>query len=217
MHEGKTYVLVNAIGSSEIPDGKYLYDPATRQIEVQWVQGIGSAKAAAPQARLMATVISGILNQRLPWRLVFLGVFLVIAVEIAGRALAAVRGGLLHFDRDDDGHVRGRLGALARGARRREEGRRRKRSQPRLALLERIDRGRRRFRPARDRDQPAAGPGAEQAPAALAHSRRFICRGRPGCSHSGRRSCLNSARRWDWACSCLWRSRLHSSCPRGRN
>ena len=83
-HEGRTYALVNAIGSSVIPDGKYLYDPTTRQIEIQWEQGIGSAKAAAPQARLMATVISGILNRRLPWRLVFLGVFLVIAVELLG-------------------------------------------------------------------------------------------------------------------------------------
>lgn len=84
VHQGKTYVLVNAIGSSVIPDGKYLYDPNTRQIEIQWEQGIGSAKAAAPQARLMATVINGILNRRLPWRLVFLGVFLVIAIEILG-------------------------------------------------------------------------------------------------------------------------------------
>jgi uncharacterized oligopeptide transporter (OPT) family protein len=83
-YQGKTYVLVNSIGSREIPDGKYLFDPATNQIEVQWVQGIGSDQAAAPQARLMATVISGILNQRLPWRLVFLGVFLVIAVELLG-------------------------------------------------------------------------------------------------------------------------------------
>ena len=48
------------------------------------MQGIGSDRAAAPQARLMATVISGILNRRLPWRLVFLGVFLVIAVELLG-------------------------------------------------------------------------------------------------------------------------------------
>jgi putative OPT family oligopeptide transporter len=83
-YNGKTYVLVNALGSHEVPDGKYLYDPATREIEVQWVQGIGSDQAAAPQARLMATVISGILNQRLPWRLVFLGVFLVIAIELLG-------------------------------------------------------------------------------------------------------------------------------------
>ncbi|HTR47357.1 MAG TPA: oligopeptide transporter, OPT family [Verrucomicrobiae bacterium] len=84
VHDGKTYVLVNAIGSSVIPDGKYLYDPGSKQIEIQWEQGIGSARAAAPQARLMATVISGILNRRLPWRLVFLGVFLVIAIEILG-------------------------------------------------------------------------------------------------------------------------------------
>ena len=84
MHEGKTYVLVNAIGSSVVPDGKYLYDPGTHKIEIQWEQGIGSERAAAPQARLMATVINGILNRRLPWRLVFIGVFLVIAIEILG-------------------------------------------------------------------------------------------------------------------------------------
>jgi uncharacterized oligopeptide transporter (OPT) family protein len=83
-YQGKTFVLVNAIGSSQVPDGKYLYDSAAQKITVQWVQGIGSDQAAAPQARLMATVINGILNQRLPWRLVLLGVFLVIAVELLG-------------------------------------------------------------------------------------------------------------------------------------
>jgi putative OPT family oligopeptide transporter len=83
-HDGKTFVLVNAIGSAQVPDGKYLYDASAQKITVQWVQGIGSEQAAAPQARLMATVINGILNQRLPWRLVLLGVFLVIAVELLG-------------------------------------------------------------------------------------------------------------------------------------
>jgi len=83
-HDGKTFVLVNSIGSAQVPDGKYLYDAAAQKITVQWVQGIGSDQAAAPQARLMATVINGILNQRLPWRLVLLGVFLVIAVELLG-------------------------------------------------------------------------------------------------------------------------------------
>src|SRR5258708_20440930 len=53
-------------------------------MDIQGVRGIGSDEAAAAQARLMANVISGILNQRLPWRLVFLGVFLVIAVELLG-------------------------------------------------------------------------------------------------------------------------------------
>jgi putative OPT family oligopeptide transporter len=95
-HQGKTYALINSLGSHEIPDGEYLYDPQTKQIEIQWVQGIGSDKAPAPQARLMATVINGILNQRLPWRLVLMGVALVLAVEILGvRSLAFAVGSYL--------------------------------------------------------------------------------------------------------------------------
>jgi putative OPT family oligopeptide transporter len=95
-HRGKQYVLINALGSREIPDGEYLYDPGTQRIELQWAQGIGSAAAPAPQARLMATVINGILNQRLPWRLVLMGVCLVLAVEILGvRSLAFATGSYL--------------------------------------------------------------------------------------------------------------------------
>ena len=95
-YHGKNYALINALGSHEIPDGKYLYDRDTQRIEIQWAQGIGSDKAPAPQARLMATVISGILNQRLPWRLVLMGVALVIAVEILGvRSLAFATGSYL--------------------------------------------------------------------------------------------------------------------------
>jgi putative OPT family oligopeptide transporter len=96
MYHDKQYILVNALGSRELPDGKYLYDPDTQQIEVQWITGIGSDKAAAPQGRLMATVITGILNQRLPWRLVAMGVFLVIAVELLGiRSLSFAVGSYL--------------------------------------------------------------------------------------------------------------------------
>jgi putative OPT family oligopeptide transporter len=95
-YQGKNYVLLNSLGSHEVPDGEYLFDNASKQIEYQWAQGIGSDKAPAPQARLMATVISGILNQRLPWRLVLMGVALVIAVEILGvRSLAFATGSYL--------------------------------------------------------------------------------------------------------------------------
>ena len=80
----RQYVLLNAIGSTTVDDGKYLYNPATQAIEVQWIQGIGSEKAAAPQGRLMATVINGILSRKLPWTLVLLGVALVIVVELLG-------------------------------------------------------------------------------------------------------------------------------------
>ena len=95
-YRGKSYTLINSLGSHEIADGEYLYDAGSKQIEYQWAQGIGSDKAPAPQARLMASVISGILNQRLPWRLVLMGVALVIAVEILGvRSLAFATGSYL--------------------------------------------------------------------------------------------------------------------------
>ena len=80
----RSYILLNAIGSTTLDDGKYLYNPTTHQIEVQWIQGIGSEKAAAPQGRLMATVINGILSRKLPWALVLLGVAVVLVVELLG-------------------------------------------------------------------------------------------------------------------------------------
>ena len=96
--EGRTYNLLNAIGSPTIPEGKYLQDPATGAVTTQWIQGIGSENAAAPQARLMSVVINGILNQKLPWGLVLLGVFLVIAVELLGiRSLSFAVGSYLNI------------------------------------------------------------------------------------------------------------------------
>lgn len=80
----RQYVLLNSIGSTQLEDGKYLYNPGTGRIEIQWVQGIGSESAAAPQGRLMATVINGILSRKLPWSLVLLGVALVIGIELLG-------------------------------------------------------------------------------------------------------------------------------------
>ncbi|MDP9038019.1 MAG: OPT/YSL family transporter, partial [Acidobacteriota bacterium] len=84
LENASSYVLLNAIGSTTVADGKYLYNPASGAVEVQWIQGIGSEKAAAPQGRLMATVINGILSRKLPWTLVLLGVALVIVVELLG-------------------------------------------------------------------------------------------------------------------------------------
>jgi putative OPT family oligopeptide transporter len=96
MHHKSEYIVLNALGSPQLADGKYLYSPATGRIEVQWIQGIGSEKAAAPQARLMATVINGILSRKLAWGLVMLGVFLVIAVELLGiRSLSFAVGAYL--------------------------------------------------------------------------------------------------------------------------
>src|SRR5262249_55973478 len=72
-HENKTYTVVNVLGSATIPEGTYLVDPSTGKAEIQWVHGIGSEGAPAPQAKLMSVVIRGILDRKLPWGLVFLG------------------------------------------------------------------------------------------------------------------------------------------------
>jgi putative OPT family oligopeptide transporter len=78
------FQLITALGAHTLANGQYLYNSATGNIERQWIQGIGSDKAAAPQANLMATVVNGIIDHRLPWNLVLIGVFIVIAVELLG-------------------------------------------------------------------------------------------------------------------------------------
>ena len=80
----KQYQLITALGAKNLPNGQYLYNPATKNIERQWIQGIGSDKAPAPQANLMATVVNGIIDHRLPWNLVLIGVFIVIGIELLG-------------------------------------------------------------------------------------------------------------------------------------
>lgn len=80
----KKYKLITALGAKKLANGQYLFNPATGNIERQWIQGIGSDKATAPQANLMATVVNGIIDHRLPWNLVLIGVFIVIGVEILG-------------------------------------------------------------------------------------------------------------------------------------
>ena len=57
---------------------------------------IANVALAAPQARLMSVVINGILTRKLPWGLVLLGVFLVVAVELLGiRSLSFAVGSYL--------------------------------------------------------------------------------------------------------------------------
>ena len=94
---GKTYTLAQLDRlAHRSPRASTWLNPATGQVELQWIQGIGSQDAPAPQARLMSVVINGILTQKLPWGLVLLGVFLVIAVELLGiRSLSFAVGSYL--------------------------------------------------------------------------------------------------------------------------
>ncbi len=96
VRDAKSYQVLNVIGSRTVPDGRYYYDPATRRIDFQQRVGIGSERLPAPQAVLMSTVINGILRQSLPWRLVLLGVFIVVVMELCGvKSLAFAVGSYL--------------------------------------------------------------------------------------------------------------------------
>ena len=95
-YNGKSYEVLSVLGSRTIPNGRYYYDPAAREIEFQEVAGIGSTDYPAPQATLMSVVINGILNQRLPWTLVLFGAFIVVTLELCGvRSLAFAVGSYL--------------------------------------------------------------------------------------------------------------------------
>ncbi len=64
--------------------GNYLVDPARRQAVYRRHDGIGSDRLSAPQASLMATMINGILDQKLPWDLILIGAAIAIFMELLG-------------------------------------------------------------------------------------------------------------------------------------
>lgn len=81
--DGASYRLRRVRGVSGIANGSYLADEAG-SVRYEVVEGIGSEKASAPQARLMSLVIDGILTRQLPWGLVLIGVFVSLLLEVVG-------------------------------------------------------------------------------------------------------------------------------------
>ena len=93
---GTYHVLNVAEGEMvEVPQGKYLVDeqgrirylvdPAINGRLKERDDGAPVAnKFEAPKTRLMAIIIDGILNQKLPWGLVLIGVLIAITLELAG-------------------------------------------------------------------------------------------------------------------------------------
>ena len=80
---------------AEVPQGKYLVDGqgAIRYLVDPAVNGRVNQrddgtpvpnKFEAPKTRLMALIIDGILNQKLPWGLVLIGVLIAVTLELAG-------------------------------------------------------------------------------------------------------------------------------------
>lgn len=77
-------VRKSVIGSKDVPDGVYLAGARDRAVHFVVLRGIGGPKLPAPQGQLMATVINGILNQKLPWNLILIGVFAALVMELCG-------------------------------------------------------------------------------------------------------------------------------------
>ena len=71
--------LVNAQGTPV-----YLVDPAINGIHTARPDGTPVQRFNAPKAVLMSYIIKGILNRRLPWGLVLLGVMVAIVLEMSG-------------------------------------------------------------------------------------------------------------------------------------
>jgi putative OPT family oligopeptide transporter len=64
---------------------QYLADPAINGRLTEFDDGTPRTnKFDAPKTRLMALIIDGILNQKLPWGLVLLGAFIAITLELSG-------------------------------------------------------------------------------------------------------------------------------------
>ncbi|MFT3829461.1 MAG: oligopeptide transporter, OPT family [Opitutaceae bacterium] len=92
--DGATYRSWHKTDDAGGPAGKYLVDAAGNAV---WLvdPGINGAfskrpdgsevrKYAAPKATLMSYIIKGILDRKLPWALVLLGVFIAITLELSG-------------------------------------------------------------------------------------------------------------------------------------
>lgn len=85
--DGQTYAFIKLTRDelpADRPEGIYLVDRDTGEPRYLREDGIGAGKLRAPQAKLMATVIDGLLTHRLPWDLILLGVAIAVFMELLG-------------------------------------------------------------------------------------------------------------------------------------
>jgi putative OPT family oligopeptide transporter len=94
-HDGTEWEVVRVnLPTGGVQAGKYLVDPATKEVAYLVDPGIGGrireidgrtiTKLDSPKATIMALVTDGILTRKLPWGLVLIGVCLTIAIELMG-------------------------------------------------------------------------------------------------------------------------------------
>lgn len=96
LEDSKEYFVLHATADKrkDIPPGKYLVDesgairylvdPGVNGHVAESDTGVKIPKYDAPKARLMSSIIDGILKQNLPWSLVLLGIAIAIMLELSG-------------------------------------------------------------------------------------------------------------------------------------
>lgn len=82
--DGRIYLLVKVVGLQGVEPGNYLVDPQTKMAVWKREDGIGGRELAAPQSNLMAVLISGLLEQKLPWGLIMIGACMALFMELIG-------------------------------------------------------------------------------------------------------------------------------------
>jgi putative OPT family oligopeptide transporter len=82
--DGQTYLFVKVTGVEGVEPGNYLVDRNTHFAVKRRIDGIGGRELAAPQANLMAVLIGGLLEQRLPWGLIMIGASIALFIELLG-------------------------------------------------------------------------------------------------------------------------------------
>ena len=82
--DGKNYFLAKVVNVEGVEPGNYLVDEQTKVAVYKRVDGIGGKELAAPQSNLMAVLISGLLEQKLPWGLIMIGASIALFMELIG-------------------------------------------------------------------------------------------------------------------------------------
>ena len=218
-HDGHEWEVVRVnLPTEGVQPGKYLIDPASREVAYLVDPGIGGrireidgrpiTKLDSPKATIMALVTDGILTQKLPWGLVLIGVFLTLAIELMGlQSLPIAVGVYLPISTSSAMFAGGVVRWLVeRRARSGERSDRRGRVGAGRPVLERAHRGRRAGR--RGHRRRGGGAGAPGRRGAGAGGRLPGPRGRPAVGARRRNA---GTTWWRWRPSRCWRRRCTGS------
>ncbi len=83
-YQHQNYDIYSIRAGAGLAPGRYYVLRSTGKVRFRENQRIGSAQLPAPQAQVMAVLVEGLLNNRMRWRLLLVGIFLAGIVELVG-------------------------------------------------------------------------------------------------------------------------------------